>query len=185
MTAYDFVQITLYVAGGPIKGRTRLQKTVYFLGLLTDRLETLGYQAHHYGPYSADVAEAVSTLEGIGFASSTIASVGSYDPQGFEIRRTDYSLTDEGRRAAERKAKADSQLYEVLKDGFARFQQAGELDYVRLSIAAKANFLLRQKKSLTSERELQILARTFGWTVSEQQIDEGLAYLRKLNIAQL
>ena len=36
MTPYDFVQLTLYAAGGKIRGKTRLQKTVYFLGLLTE-----------------------------------------------------------------------------------------------------------------------------------------------------
>lgn len=95
MTTYDFVQLSLYACGGKIQGRTKLQKTVYFLGLMTGHLDKLGYQAHYYGPYSAEVAEAISTLEGIGFASSTIASVGTVDPQGFEIRRSDYTLTEE------------------------------------------------------------------------------------------
>ena len=183
MTPYDFVQLTLHAAGGKIQGRTRLQKTVYFLGLLTDHLDELGYQAHHYGPYSADVAEAVSTLEGIGFASSTTASMGSFDPQGFEIRRTDYSLTDEGVRAAERKAEVHRELSEKLKMGLERLKQAGDLDYVRLSIAAKADFLLRRCNVQTTEQELPRLAKSFGWTVSEQQIRDGLGYLRNLKLA--
>ncbi len=183
MTTYDFVQLSLYACGGKIQGRTKLQKTVYFLGLMTGHLDKLGYQAHYYGPYSAEVAEAISTLEGIGFASSTIASVGTVDPQGFEIRRSDYTLTEEGACAAERKAKVLPDLAQGLKDGVQLLKQAGDLDYVRLSIAAKAYFLLRQKNAPVNERELPELARSFGWAVSERQIREGLEYLRKLNLA--
>lgn len=182
MTPYDFVQLTLHAAGGKIQGRTRLQKTVYFLGLLTDHLDELGYQAHHYGPYSADVAEAMSTLEGIGFASSTVASVGSVDPQGFEIRRTDYSLTEEGVRAASRKDETHRELSVKLKAGLDLLKRAGDLDYVKLSIAAKAFYLLQQCNATTSEKELPQLAKAFGWAVSEQQISEGLGYLRKLKL---
>ena len=182
MTPYDFVQLTLHAAGGKIQGRTRLQKTVYFLGLLTDHLDELGYQAHYYGPYSADVAEAVSTLEAIGFASSTVASGGSVDPQGFEIRRTDYSLTDEGVRAAARKDEAHKDLSEKLKTGLELLKGAGDLDYVRLSIAAKAYFLLRQCNVPVTEQELPQLAKAFGWAVSEQQIRDGLSYLRRLKL---
>ena len=182
MTPYDFVQLTLHAAGGKIQGRTRLQKTVYFLGLLTGHLDDLGYQAHHYGPYSADVAEALSTLEGIGFASSTVASMGNVDTQGFEIRRTDYNLTEEGARAAARKAEAHKDLSQELKAGLEQLRQAGDLDYVRLSIAAKADFLLRRCNVPTTEQELPRLAKTFGWAVSEQQIQDSLKYLRDLKL---
>ncbi|MBX9625615.1 MAG: hypothetical protein K2X82_17550 [Gemmataceae bacterium] len=184
MTPYDFVQLALHAAGGKIQGRTKLQKTVYFLGLVTGHLDDLGYQAHHYGPYSADVADAVSTLEAIGFASSAVASVGSVDPQGFEIRRTDYALTEEGVRAAERKARSHPDLYGKLQAGVDQLRRAGDLDYVRLSIAAKAYFLLRQRKAPVAEQELPHLARSFGWAVSEQQIRDGLDYLRQLNLAE-
>ena len=168
---------------GEIRGRTKLQKTVYFLGLLTGKLEALGYQAHYYGPYSSEVAEAVSTLEAIGFASSSVASVGAFDPQGFEIRRTDYRLTEEGRRIAQVKAAHHAVLFEQLKRDAELLKRAGDLDYVRLSIAAKAYFLLRQKNAPVSERELPQLALTFGWAVSEQQIREAIDYLRKLNLS--
>jgi uncharacterized protein YwgA len=182
MTPYDFIQLTLHASGGKIQGRTKLQKTVYFLSLMTGHLDVLGYQAHYYGPYSAEVAEAVSTLEGIGFASSTVSSVGSVDPQGFEIRRSDYTLTEEGIRAAQRKAQAMPKLFQQIREGVEALRQAGDLDYVRLSIAAKAYYLLQQRKAPVAEHELPQLARTFGWAVSEQQIREGLAYLKKLKL---
>jgi hypothetical protein len=71
-----------------------------------------------------------------------------------------------------------------LKEGAELLRRAGDLDYVRLSIAAKAYFLLRQKNAKVTVGELPQLARAFGWAVSEQQIRDGLDYLEKLNLAE-
>jgi HD superfamily phosphohydrolase len=67
MSPYDFVHLTCHALGGEIKGRTKLQKTDYFLGVLTDSLPELGYRPHFYGPYSAEVAGAVGKLRARGF----------------------------------------------------------------------------------------------------------------------
>ena len=63
--AYDFVHLALYTVGGEIKGKTLLQKTVYFLGVLTDSIDQLAYRAHFYGPYSQDVVDACSRLRAL------------------------------------------------------------------------------------------------------------------------
>lgn len=51
MNTRDFVALTLREAGGEICGKTKLQKLLYFVGVLTDCLDELGYRAHFYGPY--------------------------------------------------------------------------------------------------------------------------------------
>lgn len=184
MTPYDFVHLAMLAVGSEIRGKTKLQKTIYFLGLLTGQLEELGFRAHYYGPYSDDISDAASTLEGLGFVSSSIASVGSVDPAGFEIRRTDYRLTEEGRAIAETKARQHSGLFERLKQAVVGMRQAGDLDYMELSIAAKTDFMLREKKASVTDAELEQLARCFGWNVSAQQIARAAAYLDKLMPAE-
>lgn len=179
MTPYDFVQLALLACGGEIKGSTKLQKTMYFLGLLTGFIDDLDYQPHLYGPHSFEVADAISTLQGIGFASSSVGSMGSVDPQGFEIRRFDYHLTEEGRRAAERKARTYPELWQKLQEGVEHLRLAGNLEYVPLSIAAKASFLVRQRLAAADDQEL---AKVFGWPVALEQIRAGLEYLRRLNL---
>src|SRR5271157_2039741 len=47
MNPYDFVHLVLYAFDGAIQGRTKLQKTVYFIGALTDRMANLGYRANY------------------------------------------------------------------------------------------------------------------------------------------
>jgi uncharacterized protein YwgA len=184
MTPYDFVHLALLAVGGEIKGKTKLQKTMYFLGLLTGQVGELGYRAHYYGPYSDEVADAVSTLEGLGFVSSDVASVGALDPQGFEVRRTDFRLTQEGQAIARSKAGKHAGLFEQLRQAAGALKQAGEQDYVKLSIAAKTFFMLREKNAPATEGELEQLAKRFGWNVSPQQIGEAAEYLRKLGLAE-
>jgi uncharacterized protein YwgA len=55
MDAKEFVQLSMLAMGSEIQGKTKLQKTVYFLGLMTGCLDDLGYRAHFYGPYSDEV----------------------------------------------------------------------------------------------------------------------------------
>lgn len=184
MTPYDFVHLTLLAVGGEVRGKTKLQKTVYFLGLMTGQLDELGYRAHYYGPYSDDVSDAVSTLQGRGFLASDVASVGNLDTEGFEVRRTDYRLTAEGRAMAEKKAGQFAGLFLALKKASVVLKQAGELDYMKLSIAAKTDFMLREKNAPATDAELEQLARRFGWNVTTQQIREAAEYLRKLNLAE-
>lgn len=184
MTPYDFVHLTLLAVGGEVRGKTKLQKTVYFLGLMTGQLEELGYRPYYYGPYSDDVADAVSTLQGRGFVTSDVASVGTVDGDGFEVRRTDYRLTAEGRAMAEKKVGQNLGLFTELKKASLALKQAGELDYMKLSIAAKTYFMLHEKNAPATNGELEQLAKRFGWKVTPDQVREAAEYLRKLNLVE-
>ena len=63
MDARDFVAMTLLASGGHVRGKTKLQKLVYIVGILDRLLEELGYCPHFYGPYPDEVADAVSHLK--------------------------------------------------------------------------------------------------------------------------
>ncbi len=82
MNTYDFVHLTLAAMGGEIQGRTKLQKTVYFLGVITDSLDGLGYRPHFYGPYSFEVADAIDQLKSLGFVDQNVATAGSAAESG-------------------------------------------------------------------------------------------------------
>jgi hypothetical protein len=111
-----------------------------------------------------------------------VASVGAVDPHGFEVRRVDFRFTEEGRTIAEQKAAKYPELFGQLREAAEHLRQAGDLDYVKLSIAAKTLFMLRERKALASEPELGRLARHFGWSVSPDQIREAVDYLRRLRL---
>lgn len=185
METYEFVQLALLAVGGEIKGKTRLQKTVYFLGVLTHCLDSLGYRPHFYGPYSEEVADAVNRLRVIGLVDQSPVGGGAKDESGFEVRRYDFRLSAEGKRLAEAKAQDNPEVWEKLSGVMSTFQKAGQPDYMLLSVAAKTYFMLGEKKGCATDTELTRLAPKFGWTVTEKQIRAAAEYLNRLDLVQL
>lgn len=182
MSVYDFVHLGLYALGGEIKGRTKFQKTIYFLGILTDSLEELGYRPHFYGPFSAEVAGALDRLRALGFVDQSIVSRGSVDDSGFEVARHDFRLTEEGKKIAEAKAKQNPQVWNRLQGAVEILNRAKEQDYMRLSIAAKTYFMLGEKKGKASSDDLASLASKFGWSVTREQVQDAGRFLESLGL---
>lgn len=183
MDAKDFVTLTLLVTGGEIRGNTKLQKTVYFLALMTGKQEELGYRAHFYGPYSDDVASAVTQLKSIGAVDQNVSDWG-YDRSGFEVKRYDYRLNEPGRSYADTVKRRNHDLWNKMHSAYTAYTKAGDLDYMKLSIAAKSYFLLGQKKAPAADAELAKLAERFGWTVTTNQVGEAVDYLVKLGVVE-
>jgi uncharacterized protein YwgA len=182
MDARDFVQLALIALDGEIHGKTKLQKTVYFLGLLTGSLDDLGYRAHFYGPYSDDVAEAVGWLKTIGAVDQTSSGVGNMDDSGFEIRRYDFRLNEQGKRFAGTTARRYPELMPKIREAVRILKQAGDQDYMKLSIAAKTYFMLKETGGQAADEDLARLASRFGWDVTLEQVQEAISYLRQVGL---
>ncbi|MCK6457692.1 MAG: hypothetical protein L6Q92_14325 [Phycisphaerae bacterium] len=182
MKPIDFVHLTLLALGGKISGKTNLQKKVYFLGLLTGKLEELGYRPHYYGPYSESVATAVEDLKTVGFVDQNVTSTFGIDDMGFERRRYDYTLTPDGLQLAKAKKNELPEDWNKLEEAVRVLNRAGERDYMKLSIAAKTYFLLGQEKKATTQDELARLAPRFGWRVSREEIVQAAEYLKALGL---
>ena len=181
----DFVHLALYALGGEIQGKTNLQKKIYFLILLMDRVDELGYRPHFYGPYSDDVALAVENLKTVGFVDQNVVSGFATNDFGFERRRYDYRLTDASRGVAEAKARQNPKLWGDLQKAVKRLKQAGELDYMKLSVAAKTFFLLGKRKNRATKQELARLAPRFGWHVTAEEIEQAAQYLERLGLVKV
>ena len=183
MKAYDFVHLVIHAAGGKVQGRTKLQKLVYFVGVLTGRLDRLGYRAHYYGPYSADVAGAVQELRGLKFLEQRILSPGAVDQRGFEVTRYDYVLTEEGKEVADEKAKAQPEEWDKIVQAVKRIESQDMQDYVRLAIAAKTHLITQNAGQSLSVDELKRRTGEHGWSAfSPDQYDEALKFLKKVGI---
>ncbi|MEA3225632.1 MAG: hypothetical protein U9Q07_06740 [Planctomycetota bacterium] len=184
MKTYDFVHLSLYALGGNIKGKTKLQKTIYFLGILTNHLDELGYCAHYYGPYSSDVAEAANRLRSLDFLEQTVMSGGAIDSRGFEVARYDFSLNNEGKDVAELKKKRYSTLSEDLDTAVRKFRTGEDIDYQALSIAAKTHFLLEKKGGKATVTEIEKIARKFGWSVDKTEIEKATCFLEEIGLVE-
>lgn len=185
MTTYDFVHLSFAALGGEIEGKTKLQKTIYFLGQLTGHAEDLGYRPHYYGPFSADVAGAVERLKTLNFVEQAVRGRGALNKFGFEVCRHDYGLTEDGKSVAQNKMKALPKLWGRLQPAVGTFKQAGEQNYMLLSIAAKTHFLLGKRGEPTTMQELSRLAARFGWRVAEEEVERGAHFLESIGLVKL
>ena len=160
--------IMLDHAGGTIAGKTLAQKRAYFVGILlgTD----IGFSPHYYGPFSAELDASVGSCKALGFAREDVST---------------YSLTEDGRTVvANLEAKESSEVGKV-RAALDRIHQAGDDDYFRLSIAAKALCIIREKEGGARPNDVVDAARQFGWELSSEQVDDACAFLRKLGLLSL
>jgi uncharacterized protein YwgA len=182
MNPYDIVHLTLYAFGGRIEGRTKLQKTIYFVGIFTDSLPDLGYRPHFYGPYSDLVTAAVARLKSLGFLTESTLGSGAVGVAGFEIARHDFQLTKQGEQIADEKAKLNPDAWSRLKEAVERVKNAGSIDYMRMSVAAKTYYMLRAKGKSATPEELCESARSLGWETKPQEIEQSISFLQKLGL---
>ena len=185
MDTRDFLQLALLACDGEIKGKTMLQKMLYFLGLLTDCAGNLGYRAHFYGPYSDEVNHALTYLKTIDVLDESVTPWGAVDQSGFEVRRYDFRLNAQGRKLAELKARQNPEMWTKITAAREKLSQAGKMDYVSLSIAAKTYFMLGEKRGPATESDLVALAPRFGWSVTPAQIRDAATYLSRLGLVEL
>lgn len=164
-----------------LRGRTLLQKKVYFLSVL--RNENFGFSAHYYGPYSSFVAEHLDGLvyDGILKEATESWNTASSERNALgEIRRHTYTLTDEASKFWDdtRKKPDFSKWHQTLESVNA---QEIAHDFNQLSIAAKVHYIVNWREKSTVE-EVRQVAKEYGWNVSEEDIESVLSFLTKLGL---
>ena len=175
----DVILLSYKAFGGTVKGKTMLQKRVYFMSVFLGA--DLGYEAHYYGPYSAEVATANLEMKSLGYLTESVVG-SSVDQRGFEMSRYDYCLTDVGSRIADKKAAADEVLWQQIQDAAKIVNQAGNLDYMEISIAAKAYYVLKQLNRKATIEEIMSMLPKFGWKVSPEELTKATEFLQRANL---
>lgn len=180
------ILLALDAFGGDISGKTLLQKRLYFLEELLQRRHELcpgfEFDAHYYGPYSSVVSSEVTTLTLSGMVREESSSFGYSQSTGFEVRRYRYQLAQPGREALRWiKEHYPDEAGSVAKAAEA-IRQAGDPDYMGLSVAAKAHWILKRARQPLTAAAIAEEARRFGWQVSEAQIQEASQFLQKLGL---
>jgi DNA-binding PadR family transcriptional regulator len=180
MSASTFLLSLIEACGGSVYGRTLLQKKSYFVSLLSRIPIDLGYQAHFYGPYSATVDGTLTQLKNLGFVEESSTGFGIVSG-GFEMRRYDYRITEDGRKVLE--PVLQSPKYSAIKGAVQAIRDAGEPDYMKLSIAAKAYYILQKQGKRMSANELLVQAKEFNWSISEQSLVSAVEFLKRVGLA--
>jgi len=177
--ARDVLILAYKAFEGDMRGKTLLQKRVYFLSVMLGI--DLGYEAHYYGPYSEKVAALNLELKSLGQVSESSSAWG-YDQRGFEMARHDFKLTDVGARLAERKATELPRLWSRTRKAAKVISKAGDLDYMELSIAAKAYYVLNKLNGKATLEDIGGMLPKFGWSVSTEQLDRATDFLAKADL---
>jgi uncharacterized protein YwgA len=181
MNVPEFVLALIQACGGTVRGRTMLQKRGFFVPLLSEIPIDLGYQAYFYGPYSATIDAALTQLKNLGFVEEATTGFGVVSG-GFEMRRYDYTLTDDGRKILEPLLQTIE--YKAVEEAVRKIRAAGDPDYFELSIAAKAYYLLGKQGREMSAIELQREAEKFDWNIQEQSLTGAVQFLERVGLAK-
>ncbi|MCX6633484.1 MAG: hypothetical protein NT090_00080 [Acidobacteria bacterium] len=179
MLARDVLALAYKAFDGEMRGKTLLQKRVYFLSVMLGI--DMGYEAHYYGPYSAQVASLNAELKSLGYISE-LSSAWGYDQRGFEMTRYHFELTEIGGRIAGRKAEKRSELWSRVQRAASVVKEAGELDYMELSIAAKAYYVLNKLNGKATLEGIAGMLPKFGWSVTNEQLDKATDFLAKAKL---
>lgn len=164
-----------------MQGRTLLQKRAFFVTELIGEDFGLKFDAHYYGPYSPTVEGTTTQLKNLGFLQESNTGFGILS-EGFEVRRYDYSLTEDGQKLLERLRASPE--YGIVKGATDRVLAAGNPNYVELSIAAKAYFLLKKKEGGSmSVAELIKQAEKYNWSISPESIHRAVGFLSSVGLA--
>ncbi|HBC32313.1 MAG TPA: hypothetical protein DC024_13860 [Clostridiales bacterium] len=66
--------------------------------------------------------------------------------------------------------------YKKIKGCLEKLSQAGDEDYVSLSIAAKTYHILKESDTAIRPDEVANEAKQFGWDISQGSIDKAVAF---------
>ena len=182
MKPTDFLLCLIDAFGQSVQGRTLLQKRAFFVTELVGDDFDLDFDAHYYGPYSSTVEGTVIQLKNLGFLQESSTGFGIVS-DGFEVRRYDYSLTDDGLELL--KSLRETSQYKDIQKAAKLILNAGDPNYVELSIAAKAYFLLKKRDGGSmSVTELIQQAEKYNWNISPKSVNKAIGFLTGLRLAE-
>jgi len=181
MKPTDFLLCLIDASGGAVAGRTLLQKRAFFVTELIGEDFGLKFDAHYYGPYSPTVEGTATQLKNLGFLQESSTGFGIIS-DGFEMRRYDYALTDDGQYLVRRLR--ETPTYKRISDATRRILDADNPNYMELSIAAKAYFLLK-KKAATGMTVADLIkeAEKYSWNISQESVRRAIEFLKSVGLA--
>lgn len=180
MKPTDFLLCLIDASGGTIEGRTLLQKRAFFVTELVGEDFGLKFDAHYYGPYSATVEGTTTQLKNLGFVQESSTGFGILS-DGFEVRRYDCTLTNDGKSLV--RELRETPEYKSISHAIRVMMAAGDPNYMELSIAAKAYFLLKKKEGAgTSVAELIKQAEKYSWNISPESVKRGIGFLTSIGL---
>jgi uncharacterized protein YwgA len=179
----DAILTTVKVAGNRVLGRTAIQKLVYFL--TTCNIVEARYRPHYYGPYSVDVASSIQMLSSVDFL---IEEIDTPQTTGYPVpenwKRYHYTLSSEGEEIAKDFKKFNRNEFEKLSQIIEICGSTADYDMDILSWAAKVHYILSKKGEPMTYDAIIHTAESFGWKLSEDQVEMAMNLLENLDLCE-
>lgn len=183
MEIADAILVTIKAAGGCISGRTTIQKLIYFESLFN--LVDANYRPHYYGPYSSDVSSIIQELTYLDFLKEEVET---RETTGFTVsgdwKRYCYTISNDGNEIIEHIKKEHTKEYSEIVNFVKICKKTTNLDVNILSWAAKVNYILLKQGAPMTPEEITTIAESFGWKLSQDQIDNAVELLKQLKLCQ-
>ena len=179
LDVFDVIVLTIHANDdeNAIKGRTTIQKLIYFNTLNIRELDISNYEHYFYGPFSRKVAVALDDLVGFSFVDQNVMP-GLY-------RTNNYRLTKSGIKYAKTTKEEYPDEFEKIRETLKICKEHCKLRQSPLSYAAKAHYSLagsdRDQRRYTEE-EVRDIAQNFDWNISANDAKTGMAVLQDLGL---
>jgi uncharacterized protein YwgA len=178
----DAILVAVKEAGDNVLGRTSIQKLIYFLSIFGK--VDVKYLPHYYGPYSADVAGSIQMLSSIDFLDEKVEtqqSTGYSVPENW--RRYLYSISEDGEQIIAQLKESNEKEYNEISRIISQFETVNYNPEV-LSWAAKVNYIISKKGASMTPEAIINTAGSFGWKLTEEQVDSAIEILKNLNLCK-
>lgn len=171
----DTILLTIESAGGTIPGRTTIQKLIYFESMWG--VVEANYIPHYYGPYSAEVSGTIEGLVSLNFIEEKETSFFTKD-----WKRYEYKLSEDVSKLIEILKDENKKDYEKIFNLVKICKENTNLNANILSCAAKVKHILSKQNKPMTYNEIINTAKSFGWKLSEDQIDSAAKLLNNLRL---
>ena len=184
----DLLLLCYLAHNGPIEGRTRLQKILYFVGRRLDHKDILpfnelSYRPHYYGPYSSQIDNDNRELKALNLVKEDQCKIRA-GRKGFDLCRYDYSLTADGKKIAEKIKNQYHDIWEEVRRVIEEIKSAN-LNTAELSIAAKSHFIIDNHNHPITSESIQKQAKELGWNINQEEIDNADKFLLGFGLIKL
>ncbi len=164
--------LLIYFYSKSIKGKTLLQKRMYFLSIILK--QDFGFHAYYYGPYSERVDFATDHNKALGFISESLSDF-TYQ------KRYEFIITPDGNELIKHLLKTNSDLYKKVENAVNKIKSSGDDDeYIKISYAAKVHFIINSTKSGKNKKKIIHEAKDLGWELNDDAIETAMGFINKI-----
>lgn len=182
----DIVLMLLGLSGErEFKGTTNIQKNIYLLQEMLKSKDInmqVYYKPYFYGPYSAEITEAIERLEIFNLVKIVEHSRPSDSP--FEGKVFIYELTEEGKSFTEELLEVHKEFTKLFSFYLDKIKQNNFHQNTKiLSIASKIKYILSNQERPLNYKKIMTEADGLGWKLKQNEITRAADFLVNIGLA--